>query len=201
MIARSQREPTPDFCTVDDDTITDAFLGSCTNARYEDIVAGAAIMRGHQVAPRGQPDRHSCQSQGLSARHAGRDCYRCSSRPERMLNRPTVSLLWQSHGAVMSRTSKMISSSNRNYKAAWVPEARIFLASPATVIASAIEGRITDPRKVFVARIERICSGIELSVRCEAFLIPNGWAALCVGPSRRASYVKRLIIALLPWQF
>src|SRR5256712_10212110 len=51
MIARSQREPTTDFCTVDDDTITDAFLGSCTNARYEDIVAGAAIMRGHQVHP------------------------------------------------------------------------------------------------------------------------------------------------------
>src|SRR5262249_57223595 len=51
MIARSQREPTPDFCTVDDDTITDAFLGSCTNARYEDLVAGAAIMRGHTVHP------------------------------------------------------------------------------------------------------------------------------------------------------
>jgi 3-isopropylmalate/(R)-2-methylmalate dehydratase large subunit len=48
-----------------------------------------------------------------------------------------------SHMGVMSSKSKMISSSSRMGS----PEARIFLASPATVIASAIEGRITDPRK------------------------------------------------------
>ena len=53
-----------------------------------------------------------------------------------------------SHMGVMSGKAKMISSSNRNYKGRMgSPDARIFLASPATVIASAIEGRITDPRK------------------------------------------------------
>jgi 3-isopropylmalate/(R)-2-methylmalate dehydratase large subunit len=53
-----------------------------------------------------------------------------------------------SHMGVMSSTSKMISSSNRNYKGRMgSPDARIFLASPATVIASAIEGRLADPRK------------------------------------------------------
>ena len=53
-----------------------------------------------------------------------------------------------SHMGVMSSKSKMISTSNRNYKGRMgSPEARIFLASPATVVASAIEGRIADPRK------------------------------------------------------
>ena len=147
MIARSQREPTPDFCTVDDDTITDAFLGSCTNARYEDLVAGAAIMRGHQVHPEvnlivipaSRKVYQRAMAEGLlqvfidaGANVESSNCGPC----------------FGSHMGVMSGKSKMISSSNRNYKGRMgSPEARIFLASPATVVASAIEGRITDPRK------------------------------------------------------
>src|SRR5712692_6336525 len=147
MIARSQREPTPDFCTVDDDTITDAFLGSCTNARYEDLVAGAAIMRGHKVHP----------EVNLIVIPASRKVY------ERAMEEGILQVFikaganvessncgpcFGSHMGVMSGQSKMISSSNRNYKGRMgSPGARIFLASPATVIASAIEGRITDPRK------------------------------------------------------
>jgi 3-isopropylmalate/(R)-2-methylmalate dehydratase large subunit len=53
-----------------------------------------------------------------------------------------------SHMGVMAGKAKMISSSNRNYKGRMgSPEARIFLASPATVVASAIAGHITDPRQ------------------------------------------------------
>jgi 3-isopropylmalate/(R)-2-methylmalate dehydratase large subunit len=147
MIARSQREPTPDFCTVDDDTITDAFLGSCTNARYEDLVIGASIMRGHKVHP----------DVNLIVIPASRQVY------ERAMDEGLLQVFvkaganvessncgpcFGSHMGVMSGQSKMISSSNRNYKGRMgSPEARIFLASPATVIASAIEGRLTDPRK------------------------------------------------------
>ena len=147
MIARSQREPTPDFCTVDDDTITDAFLGSCTNARYEDLVAGAAIMRGHQVHP----------EVNLIVIPASRKVYQ-RAMAEGILQvfidaganveSSNCGPCFGSHMGVMSGKSKMISSSNRNYKGRMgSPEARIFLASPATVVASAIEGRITDPRK------------------------------------------------------
>ncbi|MBM3222870.1 MAG: homoaconitate hydratase family protein [Candidatus Tectomicrobia bacterium] len=147
MIARSQREPTPDFCSVDNDTITDAFLGSCTNARYEDLVAGAAIMRGHKVHPEvnlivipaSRKVYQRAMAEGLlqvfieaGANVESSNCGPC----------------FGSHMGVMSRKAKMISSSNRNYKGRMgSPDARIFLASPATVVASAIEGRITDPRK------------------------------------------------------
>lgn len=147
MIARSQREPTPDFVTVDDDTITDAFLGSCTNARYEDLVAGAAIMRGHKVHPNvnlivipaSRKVYQRAMAEGLLQvfADAGANVESSNCGP-----------CFGSHMGVMQRKAKMISSSNRNYKGRMgSPEARIFLASPATVVASAIEGRITDPRK------------------------------------------------------
>ncbi len=147
MIERSQREPTADFVPVDDDTITDAFLGSCTNARYEDIVAGAAIMRGHQVHP----------DVNLIVIPASRKVYQRAMAEGLLqvfvdaganLESSNCGPCFGSHMGVMSGKSKMISTSNRNYKGRMgSPDARIFLASPATVIASAIEGRITDPRK------------------------------------------------------
>jgi 3-isopropylmalate/(R)-2-methylmalate dehydratase large subunit len=147
MIERSQREPTPDFCTVDDDTITDAFLGSCTNARYEDLVAGAAVLRGHKVHP----------EVNLIVIPASRKVY------ERAMDEGLLQVFMKaganiessncgpcfgSHMGVLSGKSKMISSSNRNYQGRMgSPHARVFLASPATVVASAIEGRLADPRK------------------------------------------------------
>jgi homoaconitase/3-isopropylmalate dehydratase large subunit len=49
---------------------------------------------------------------------------------------------------VVGRGAHMISSSNRNYLGRMgSKEAKIFLASPATVAASAVTGEITDPRK------------------------------------------------------
>jgi len=53
-----------------------------------------------------------------------------------------------SHMGVLSKNAQMISSSNRNYQGRMGSrEAKIFLASPATVAASAIEGRLADPRR------------------------------------------------------
>ena len=53
-----------------------------------------------------------------------------------------------SHMGGLSRSGRMISSSNRNYKGRMGSgDPRIFLASPVTVAASAIEGRLADPRK------------------------------------------------------
>jgi 3-isopropylmalate/(R)-2-methylmalate dehydratase large subunit len=147
MIARSQREPTPDFCTVDDDTITDAFLGSCTNARYEDIVAGAAIMRGHTV----HPDVNLIvipASRKVYQRAMAEGLLQVFVEAGANVESSNCGPCFGSHMGVMSKKAKMISSSNRNYKGRMgSPDARIFLASPATVVASAIEGRITDPRK------------------------------------------------------
>lgn len=149
MIERSQREPTADFVPVDDDTITDAFLGSCTNARYEDLVAGAQVMRGHKV----HPDVNLIvipASRKVYERAMDEGLLQVFVKAGANVESSNCGPCFGSHMGVMSGKSKMISTSNRNYKGRMgSPDARIFLASPATVIASAIEGRITDPRKYF----------------------------------------------------
>ena len=149
MIARSQREPTPDFASVDDDVITDAFLGSCTNARYEDLVAGAQVMRGHKV----HPDVNLIvipASRKVYERAMDEGLLQVFVKAGANVESSNCGPCFGSHMGVMSGKSKMISTSNRNYKGRMgSPDTRIFLASPATVIASAIEGRITDPRKYF----------------------------------------------------
>ncbi len=147
MIKRSQREPTATFATVQDDAITEAFLGACTNGRYEDLVAGAEVLRGHKVHP----------EVNLIVIPASRQVY------ERAMDEGILQVFikaganiessncgpcFGSHMGVLSGQSKMISSSNRNYQGRMgSPDARIFLGSPATVVASAIEGRLTDPRR------------------------------------------------------
>lgn len=147
MIARSQREPTPDFCPVDSDRITDAFLGACTNGRYEDLVAGAEVLRGNKVhadvnlivIPASRRVFERAMDEGIlqvfikaGANVESSNCGPC----------------FGSHMGVISGNARMISSSNRNYRGRMgSPEGRIFLASPATVVASAIEGRIADPRR------------------------------------------------------
>ena len=146
-LARSQREPTPDFPPMDSDRITDAFLGSCTNARYEDLVEGAQVMRGHTVHPNvnfvvipaSRKVYERAMDEGLlqvfikaGANVESSNCGPC----------------FGSHMGVLSRNGRMISSSNRNYQGRMGSrDARIFLASPVTVVASAIEGRLADPRK------------------------------------------------------
>ena len=147
MIERSQEEDTPDFCAVDSDKITDAFLGACTNGRYEDLKAGAEILEGHKVHP----------EVNLIVIPASRKVY------ERAMDEGILQVFikaganiessncgpcFGSHMGVISRNARMISSSNRNYQGRMgSAEGKIFLASPATVIASAIEGKIADPRK------------------------------------------------------
>jgi 3-isopropylmalate/(R)-2-methylmalate dehydratase large subunit len=147
MIERSQREPTPDFCTIDNDTITDAFLGSCTNARYEDLVEGASVLRGRKL----HPDVNLIvipSSRRVYERAMDEGILQVFVKAGANVESSNCGPCFGSHMGVMSSTSKMISSSNRNYKGRMgSPDARIFLASPATVIASAIEGRLADPRK------------------------------------------------------
>lgn len=147
MMRKSQAASSPDFPPVTSDRITDAFLGACTNGRYEDLVEAARVLKGNRVhrnvsfvvIPASRRVYERAMDEGIlqvfvkaGANIESSNCGPC----------------FGSHMGVLSRSAQMISSSNRNYQGRMGSrDARIFLASPATVAASAIEGRIADPRK------------------------------------------------------
>jgi len=147
MIERSQKESSPDFCAVDSDTITNAFIGSCTNGRYEDLRAAANVLRGHEV----HPDVNLIvipASRRVYARMLEEGILKTFIQAGANVESPNCGPCFGSHMGVISGKSRMISTSNRNYQGRMgSPDAKIFLASPAAVAASAIEGRIADPRK------------------------------------------------------
>jgi len=147
MMARSQASPGPDFPAVTSDRITDAFLGACTNGRYEDLVEAARVLKGNRVhrdvsfvvIPASRRVYERAMDEGILATiaKAGANIESANCGP-----------CFGSHMGVLSKSAQMISSSNRNYQGRMGSrDARIFLASPATVAASAVEGRIADPRK------------------------------------------------------
>jgi 3-isopropylmalate/(R)-2-methylmalate dehydratase large subunit len=147
MIKKSQEHPTPDFPAVTSDKITDAFLGACTNARYEDLVDAAKVLRGHKV----HPDVSFVvipASRKVYERAMDEGILQVFVKAGANVESSNCGPCFGSHMGVLSRKAQMISSSNRNYQGRMGSrDARIFLASPATVVASAIEGRLADPRK------------------------------------------------------
>jgi len=147
MMAKSQANPTADFPPITSDRITDAFLGACTNGRYEDLVAGAQVLRGRRV----HPDVSFVvipASRQVYERAMDEGILQVFVKAGANIESSNCGPCFGSHMGVLSRSAQMVSSSNRNYQGRMGSrDARIFLASPATVTACAIEGRLADPRK------------------------------------------------------
>jgi homoaconitate hydratase family protein len=124
-----------------------AFLGSCTNGRLEDLALAAGILDGKRVHARTR----------LLVSPASWEIYNAAMKAgilERLIAAGAVILnpgcgpCFGGHMGLLAENENCISSSNRNFKGRMgSPEANIYLASPATVAASAIAGKITDPRK------------------------------------------------------
>lgn len=125
--------------------IQNAFIGSCTNARIEDLRQAAAILEGHTVAagvkaicvPGSMQVKRNAELEGLDKIFiaAGFE-WRESG----------CSMCFFAGGEHFGEGQRVISTSNRNFESRQGPRTRTHLASPATVAASAITGAITDPR-------------------------------------------------------
>jgi 3-isopropylmalate/(R)-2-methylmalate dehydratase large subunit len=122
------------------------FVGSCTNSRLSDLRQAAGILKGRKVAagvrmlvvPGSEQVKRAAEAEGLHEvfRAAGADWREAG-----------CSMCLGMNGDVTGAGQLCVSTSNRNFEGRQGIGARTVLASPLTAAASAIAGRIADPRQ------------------------------------------------------
>src|SRR5213594_915392 len=124
-----------------------AFLGSCTNARIEDLRIAAKLLRGEKVAP-GVRFQITPASQIIYRQALKEGLVEIFMDAGATFTSSTCGPCFGGHMGTLAGDEVCISSTNRNYPGRMgSPTAQVYLASPWTVTASAIHGEITDPRK------------------------------------------------------
>lgn len=125
-----------------------AFIGTCTNGRLEDIAAAAAILRGRRIAP-GVRLLVIPASREVLQEAMRRGDLQILVEAGAMIGVPGCGPCMGNHMGIPAPGEVVISSGSRNFRGRMgTPEAEIYLASPAVVAASALQGVITDPREV-----------------------------------------------------
>ncbi len=122
-----------------------AFIGSCANGRFEDLAVAAAVLKaagkvhpGVQltVVPATIEVARKCLKSGY---------YEIFLDAGAIVTNPGCSLCALGHHGALGKGDVLISTSNRNFPGQLGEGAEVYLASPATVAASAVKGEITDP--------------------------------------------------------
>jgi len=130
--------------------INQAFIGSCTNGRIEDLRLAASILKGRKVKkgvrllviPASRTVYMQALREGLLEAFVEAGALVCN---------PTCGPCLGGHLGILASGEVCISSSNRNFIGRMgSAKAYVYLASPATVAASAIMGKISDPRELEV---------------------------------------------------
>ncbi|MES2184175.1 MAG: 3-isopropylmalate dehydratase large subunit [Pseudomonadota bacterium] len=130
--------------------VDQVFIGSCTNARIEDLEIAASIVRGRHVAngvravvvPGSSTVKREAEARGLHTvfTDAGMEwhesgCAMCGS----------------GNGPNAAPGKRIVSTTNRNFESRQGPGVRTHLSSPAMAAAAAVAGRIVDVRRVLEA--------------------------------------------------
>ena len=127
--------------------VDQAFLGSCTNARMDDIREAAAIFRGHRVAP-GVRFIVSPASTRIYQQCLKEGLIELFTSGGAVFTNASCSACFGGNMGILDPAEACVSTSNRNFPGRMGPkDARIYLTSPATVAYSAIRGEIADPRE------------------------------------------------------
>ena len=128
--------------------VDQVFLGSCTNGRVTDLREAAKILRGKHVKkgvrmiviPASRRVYKQALKEGLLEVFLDAGCAVCN---------PGCGPCAGGHQGILAPGEVCVSTSNRNFKARMgSDEAEIYLVSPVTAAVTAIEGKITDPRRL-----------------------------------------------------
>ncbi len=128
-------------------TVNQAFLGSCTNGRIEDLEIAARILKGKRVSPDVRflviPASWEVYREALKSGILGilvdAGAIICNS---------SCGPCFGASMGILAAGERCIASTNRNFKGRMgSSDSEVYLASPATVAASALEGKISDPRQ------------------------------------------------------
>ena len=126
-------------------TLDQAYIGSCTNGRIEDLRIAAKILKGRQVAirtlivPATPSIWKQAKDEGLFDIFYDAGC---------VIAAPTCGACLGGFMGVLAEGEKCVSTTNRNFVGRMGhPKSEVYLASPATAAASAVEGKLTDPRR------------------------------------------------------
>lgn len=128
--------------------IDQAFIGSCTNGRYEDLKLAADILVTRQVAkrvrliviPASLEDYRRCLREGLAEIFV---------EAGGVFSTPTCGPCLGGHMGVLAAGEVCVSTSNRNFRGRMGHlDSQVYLANPAVVAASAVLGRIASPEEL-----------------------------------------------------
>lgn len=124
--------------------VDQAFLGTCTNGRLEDLAVAADILKGQKVRVRTIAAPAS-RSVLLEAVQNG--IYETLLKAGVSFITPGCGPCLGAHQGILAEGENCISTANRNFKGRMGKGGNIYLASPASVAAAALQGEIADPRE------------------------------------------------------
>ncbi len=138
--------PLSEVIAAGDVKLDQGYIGSCTGGRVADIAAAAGILRGKHIAPYTRLIVVPASAEVLSE-CIGKGYIQDLMAAGATITAPGCAACLGVHEGILAPGEVCITSTNRNFPGRMgSKEASLYLASPATVAASLLNGRITDPR-------------------------------------------------------